>query len=637
MRILMIAARDSTNFAMSKIAKEFEKRGHEVLIYDKNLNSVNIRMFAQMGLKVHYYDELTDEIVNSCDIMFAHTTYVRDRKISKKLYTFFFNHIFVYGHENASDFVFTQCDDPYNTFPNKVVMKIGSPKMDRGHSELIPADESKRILFIETGHFPFGKKGRMQVAKLILAICEKCKDYTITVKPCFLLEDTKCVTRKNIDHIYRYLYKLCENKLPDNLELLMEHHDLDEYIYQSHSIVCYGSSSYLEASLSGRGVLYVDGIESLDAIGDRQNKYWKAFREFIEDSGIVVPYDKALDYLPDGILCSEKHLSKVLYSKEDTVPRMVDVVEHIWNQYLSKGIYPAVGHYEYNDYQKNMKCDPSMTAQRLEENNVYDVLCYEIQKADQSTGAEISFDTLKKQIRVWKNNRKLNEENKKSLIKKLDQMIQENYVVHKEEMMKNKIDQSILMKAYNKLKLFGDLERLYSENLLAKDAFYYYMGRHYCNQDDERGVEYWEKYINFLKNTTFEESDIYFTEAIIDYFNCLYLYYSRQENVERQKECLKQVDELSYVYQYIVVNYDVRCARLCKKAGLDDAMELLIHHWFEREHSEIQRYRELEINAEVYGFLAELYEKRGLSNEALKAREESKKNHKEKMQMIGGL
>lgn len=637
MRILMIAARDSTNFAMSKIAKEFEKRGHEVLIYDKNLNSVNIRMFAQMGLKVHYYDELTDEIVNSCDIMFAHTTYVRDRKISKKLYTFFFNHIFVYGHENASDFVFTQCDDPYNTFPNKVVMKIGSPKMDRGHSELIPADESKRILFIETGHFPFGKKGRMQVAKLILAICEKCKDYTITVKPRFLLEDTKCVTRKNIDHIYRYLYKLCENKLPDNLELLMEHHDLDEYIYQSHSIVCYGSSSYLEASLSGRGVLYVDGIESLDAIGDRQNKYWKAFREFIEDSGIVVPYDKALDYLPDGILCSEKHLSKVLYSKEDTVPRMVDVVEHIWNQYLSKGIYPAVGHYEYNDYQKNMKCDPSMTAQRLEENNVYDVLCYEIQKADQSTGAEISFDTLKKQIRVWKNNRKLNEENKKSLIKKLDQMIQENYVVHKEEMMKNKIDQSILMKAYNKLKLFGDLERLYSENLLAKDAFYYYMGRHYCNYDDERGVEYWEKYINFLKNTTFEESDIYFTEAIIDYFNCLYLYYSRQENVERQKECLKQVDELSYVYQYIVVNYDVRCARLCKKAGLDDAMELLIHHWFEREHSEIQRYRELEINAEVYGFLAELYEKRGLSNEALKAREESKKNHKEKMQMIGGL
>ena len=94
------------------------------------------------------------------------------------------------------------------------------------------------------------------------------------------------------------------------------------------------------------------------------------------------------------------------------------------------------------------------------------------------------------------------------------------------------------------MKLFGDLERLYSENLLAKDAFYYYMGRHYCNQDDERGVEYWEKYINFLKNTTFEESDIYFTEAIIDYFNCLYLYYSRQENVERQKECLKQVDEL---------------------------------------------------------------------------------------------
>lgn len=58
-------------------------------------------------------------------------------------------------------------------------------------------------------------------------------------------------------------------------------------------------------------------------------------------------------------------------------------------------------------------------------------------------------------------------------------------------------------------------------------------------------------------------------------------------------------------------------------------MELLIQHWFEREHSEIQHYRELEINSEVYVFLAELYEKKG-KNIRRKKREKQQKEIIEK-------
>lgn len=128
---------------------------------------------------------------------------------------------------------------------------------------------------------------------------------------------------------------------------------------------------------------------------------------------------------------------------------------------------------------------------------------------------------------------------------KLNRMIQKYYVANKEKLMQNKIDQSILMKAYSKLCMFDDLEQLYSKELLAKDAYYYYMGMHYCNIDDKRGTEYWKKYIDFLKNTSFEESDIYFTEAIIEYFNCLYLYYSRHKNLEKQKNVYSKL--MSYL------------------------------------------------------------------------------------------
>lgn len=634
MRVLMVAARDSTNFAMSKLAKELKNRGHEVLIYDKNLDNINVRMFQKLGLTVNYYDELTEEIVNGCDIMFAHTTYIRDKKIKKKLYTFFFNHIFVYGHENASDFVFTQCDDPYNTFPNKVVMKIGSPKLDHVFQEIVPAKESKRILFIETGHFPFGERGRTQVAQLILDMCKKCPDYTITVKPRFMLEDTKNVTRKNTDHIYKYIDKMCDGKIPPNLELLHKHYSLEEFIYQSHSIVCYGTSSYLEASLSGRGVIYIPDIESMDAVGDRQNKYWKAFNEFIKDTGVLVPYDNVLDYLPDGIPCSEKHLNKAIYSRENVVPKIVDVVEYVWNTFLSKGQYLANGHYEYNTYVDELRCDKDLTEQKLIENNTYDVLTYDIQKAMQALGADLSFEKVYNVLNEWKETMDFSEREKSALRKKLDEVIS-NYIVDNHEfLMENKIDQSILIQKYYELGKYDEIEKMNCDSLLAKDAYYYFMGMHYCDWLDSRGPEYIAKYTSFLKKISFEESEIYMPEQLIKAFNSVYIYYCRMNDLAQQKMCIEQMEELAEKYQYNVLNYEMRCARLCQKQNLLEGVKLLAKHWLKRDHSGFQKYRELELNAEAYKLLANIY---GLDGDAVRAEEcdkNAKRSHAEKIALI---
>lgn len=633
MRVLVIAAKDSSNFAMAKVAKELKSRGHEVLIYDTNLSKVNIRMFRQAGLQVHLLDELTDDVVESCDIMFGHTTYIRNKKISKKLYTFFCNHIFVYGHENETDFVFTQCDDPYNTFPNKVVMKVGSPKMDRLHTEIVPAEESKRILFIETGHFPFIEEGRMQVARLILDICEKCKDYTITVKPRFLPTDTKNLTRKNTDHIYKYIYEQCNNKLPSNLELLMEHHDLDEYIYQSHSIVCYASSSYLEAAISGRGVIYVDGIKTLDAIGDRQSKYWKAFNNFIRDSGIVVPYEKALDYLPDGIKCSERHLSKVLYSRENTVPRIVDVVEYVWENFLSKGLFPANGHYEYENYQETLRCDEKLTLEGLEANNVYDMLIYDIQWVMQSIGADLSFEPVFAEVNKWRKMMEFSEKRKSELRKKLSYVISRYVTDNEDLLMQNKIDQAILMQHYARLGEYNKIERLPFDMLEAKDAYFYYMGLHYCEEQDEKALDYWNKYLEYLKKTTFEESQIYRAQSVIEFYQQLFLYACQKKNMQIQENILCQMDELSEIYQYAVSNYEMKCAMICQEKGYDAAVELLVLHWLSRNHDEFSKYEEVENNEQAYKYLSEFYERNKEVKKAEHAKQKSMEYHKQKMKL----
>lgn len=634
MKVLFLAARDSANFAGVKIIMELMKRGHEVVVYDWSLDSVNVRMFQKHDIKVHYFDELTDEVVDSCDIMFCHTTFMGDPRIKKKLYTFFFNYIYVYGHENSSDFVFTQCDDEYNTYPNKAVMKIGSPKLDRIYPEIdIPVNESKQILVIESGHYPFGKEGREQVAQMILNICKKCPDYTVTVKPRFLPEDTKRVTRKNTDHIYGYLSQFAPDGLPVNLELLREHTDLEQMIYQSHAIVCYNTSAYLEAALSGRGVIYVSGIKSLDAIGDRQNRYWKAFNEFIEDTGIVVPYEKVLDYLPDGLICSQKHLNKTVYLRENVTSKMIDVVEYIFDNYLSKGLYPRIGKYEYKTYQDNMQADDNLTTSKLIMNNKHDVLVYECQKKDRSIGVDIDFGKMYAMIEQWRIDGKIEKVTLKELRKELGILMEQYIIEMQDKMHTNKIDQSILIESYSKLGRLNEIEEWDIDNLLAKDAYKFYMGVYYCDCMNPKGLEYINDYFDYLRQTSFCESNIYFPEPVIKAFISSFLYCARKKDRKLEKKYIDIMLELETSYKYDTMDFDIRCARICFQEEFYEEVLLLLQNWFTRDTSGIPVYRHLDRDVEAYGYLSEISKMKGNLKESQHYKDLSEEKRYEKMKL----
>ena len=628
MNILFLAARDSSNFAGIKMIKEFMSRGHQVYVYDKTLDEVNIRMFRKCGIEVKYFDELTDEVVDSCDIMFAHTTYTGDAKIRNKMYTFFFNHIFVYGHENNSDFVFVQSDDKYNAFPNKVVMKIGSPKLDRVYEEEIPSEKSNRILFIETGHYPFGKKGREQVARLILKICMEFQDYTITVKPRYLPTDTRKLTRRNTDHIYGYVNEMCNNSLPPNLELLYEHYDLEEMIYQSHSVVCYASSSYLEAASSGRGVIYVEGIDSVECIGDRKNKYWKAFTEYIEDSGIAVPYDEVTNYLPNGILCKEEHLDKALYSKEKVTEKIVEVTEYVWNNFLSKGIYPKPGHYEYNNYLEELKADLDLTKDKLIVNNKFDVLVYNCQRQEQAIGADLDFTGIYQLLEDWKATGYIEREELKALAKDLGKHLNLHILEHAALLMHNKIDQTILIKALFDSENPNAIIALHSSSLLAKDAYCYYMGLYYCSLNEhEKGLKLIDEYFEYVKRSSFDETFLYYSETLLSAFNCAFVSCAVRGDKAGEIRYLKTMNSLAEEYLYDVLNYDMRCARICYKKKLNAEVWILVENWLNRKKDGIQLYRVLELDVEAYLYKAEIAKMNGdiMGSEAF----EAKKKHTE--------
>ncbi|WP_373266123.1 hypothetical protein [Hungatella hathewayi] len=534
MRVLFILAKDSSNFAGSKIMAAFLKAGHEVLAYAEFMEEVNIRMVLSYHIEVHDIAALTDEIVETCDVMFSHSVYRWNDRIRTKKYTFFFNHIYVYGHENNSDFVFTQCDDPYNTFPNKAVMKIGSPKFDCGdRKNIIPADRSRNILFIETGHFPFGEKGRRQVAKLILDVCRRFPEFHLVVKPRFLPEDNRNLTRRNSDHMYNYLYQMSNNCLPPNLELLNRHRDLEEMICRSHSVVCYGTSSYLEAAISGRGLIIVDGIESEDIIADRKEKYWKYFNQYIEDTGCVVPYEKVLDYLPDGIICSDIHLKKALCSRENTAEKIVDAVEFVWKNFLSQNKFPEAKNYAYDTFKAEMQADENLTKKELIVRNRYDVLVYLIQKSERQLSADGFFDAMYDKIKIWREcgrleagctgNGNIGENGGiKILVRELTCEIQKNIVANKERLMGDKIDEVVLLRGMDSLKMTEELLKLDRTKLLADEAYCFYVGKQlFMKKQYKKMLPLLKDYFQYLQNIKYDESFLCHSNPMVAAFNMM--------------------------------------------------------------------------------------------------------------------
>ncbi len=554
MNILFLSSKDSTNFAMSKIIKAFVDKGHNVIAYTKYTDKHNIRQIEQFNIKVHHISEMTEETVDKCDIAFVHTMYKGNPMLLRKKYLFFFNHIFMYGHNNMSDFMFVQCNDPYRKYENKVVFKIGSPKYDRIYKTDISTEESKQILFIETGHFPFGEKGRRQVSKMLLDICANNKDYRIVVKPRFFPND-KNMTRRNTDHIYKYIYDLCDNNLPDNLTLLYKHIDLEQEIYKSHSIVCYGTSAYLEAALSGRGLVVVKGIESNEIYDDRKEKYWKYLYDFIEDSGCVVDIDKVNEYLPDGIKCSEKHLKKAVAHIGNTSERIVEIVEYVWENFLSNGLYPMPGEYDYSDYKERLIPKYSIDTNQLVENKIINSLETLIHLMEAQISVYIDWQELYSIINTWKNDKKLKMDDFDGLMNTFNGYIHSLIVKNKNLLLNDYLDSLVLLRSLDNRHMYDKIEHL--ENVLphAKASDFYFGKAAFMKSDYKKSMDYFMTYFKYIKNMSYDESFLCNAnpiKAALQWYVEASTYEADDERIIELKEVLRDWQNESFnLYNYL--------------------------------------------------------------------------------------
>lgn len=370
MKIVMILCKDTNNFTMHHFAKYFTESDHSIDFYSLFLDKNHLYMFQDMDITIKDAALLTSEILEKYDIAITYPNLFAQlpNLIYSKTYIFAFDNHYLDEPVIGVDCMFERGSGwrPKLLAGHRAectYMVVGEPKHDTWNFQNVK-EKKNRILFIDSGHYPFGLEGKTKVAEFLLKAAEKFPAYEIIVKPRVLKGDSN-VTHANKLLLYDVIDKVTGGQLPSNLILLQEHLDLNELIASAHTVVCMYTTAYIDAAVQGKGLIILQNLPNEENAEVRIETHWKIAEEIMKSSGCLVDYRDALKYLPEGIHCSEKHLQEQIYSTGHITQKIANTIEWLWEKYLSKHHYPKPVEYFYDSAPDIMCTDEYISMERL--------------------------------------------------------------------------------------------------------------------------------------------------------------------------------------------------------------------------------------------------------------------------------
>lgn len=310
--------------ALVNLYRECMQRGMEVELCSTSFRVNDIRCFERAKIKkmaevnIGEYDVLLaarsifDYPIPISDIIGYHGLIVAD---NTTLYD---------GNDVYGDIVFTSGRNNYGTL---IECGIALPTVSTGCVKVNPNNvgkaSTKKIVWIESGHFPYGKIGRQQEADLIRQICLTYLDYEVVVKPRYLRSECTDVKHCNGDHLFYYLDEV--KKETPNLTLLENASSLGDVIADAETVIHTYSSAFQEAVLLGKGIINIGDIYSEETIDLRKNR-WERIKAYINRAECTCNQADVLAHLPMGMRCSEQYKEYILGNEPTPVEAMIETI-----------------------------------------------------------------------------------------------------------------------------------------------------------------------------------------------------------------------------------------------------------------------------------------------------------------------
>lgn len=500
MRILVITAHDAVNLSIENVVREFIRRGHEVGIFARRMENRHIRMFKNLNIPIMPMSELTVQKIKKYDCAFCPMDSVSSLTF-QDIYIFTYNFIFNNRWTTAGgDFMFVQTENrPILQWEDCARMAVGSPKNDAVIEQKV---NNNKILFVDTGHYPFGMEGKAQLSETLLSFCRKFPDYDFIVKPRWLPNEINDIHVSTI-HLYDVIADLCDGRLPDNLQLLYEYRDMQDLIDECIAVITPGSSAYLDAALRGKGILILDGFKSENSYDLRTDTIWKQQFADMAESGCLVHYKDAEKYLPYGIKCSEDHLNKVTAYRGNVSYEIANVMEYVVRKFLSKNRFPAIQRYDLLSYQEKIQEDSNINYTALKQRRMKNQVLAISRRFDW-VAADIDYSRWLDLLDCCYRDYLPNPESLRAFSGKMHRELQELWAEHKEELSRDPIDQSLFLQSLFNTGRHEEILNLKPNEVVCQCAYNYYMGR-ICKEQRQytEAIQYLKKFLDEVSGRSY--------------------------------------------------------------------------------------------------------------------------------------
>lgn len=465
-KILFVLGKDVHNKPAYKIYRECLKRGYEVDLYATTLEDGHINIFWEAKSAIRHINTLTEEQISLYDYIFSAVPIYGQTLFRDAHKYIFLNPSSSYLDDPyfSGDFVFTVRDisrplvegeqwpvEVFNLIRCTPGMATGGAHLEK--SEIENREKTKKILFIDAGHFPFGTK--RELAEYVIHIAEACPDYEVSVKPRYLPGDED-TTHKNKENLYEYLDN--RESLPPNLALIRKHTDLWEELANVDLVICpEATTSYVETILADKNIIIFTGFPNQESIlwnADRA----KLFCGITGNLSCRVRYQDIFEYLPQGFKVDAGKLQNILYKTQNVAEDIVDAMEYIYVNFISKDIFPKEKYYKSDSYLDEMQPDYSLTWEdiihRRYRLSLYDYAASQIVRLYIS-GMDCS-EILEYINGVPDNN--FDKAHLEELIKRLQEKLYHCYIQNSAKMMKTAYSPSLLCLAYFKENRFDEFK-----------------------------------------------------------------------------------------------------------------------------------------------------------------------------------
>lgn len=506
--ILFVLGKDVHNKGTYKVYRECIKRGFQATVYASSFLDNHNYLFERDNVCIHDLNNLNEEDLNRYDYIFsAIPLFERSIFLNAQKYIFLnpsthFDEVYFSG-----DFIFTARDLSKNLIEGeewsieKLNYLKSLPAMATGGAALekrnLPVCNSKIILFVDAGHFPFGTK--QELVEYIIEIAKYCPEYTIRVKPRYLPSD-KNTTHTNKENIFDYFNNQLE--LPLNLELIHEHTDFGDELEKAELVICpEGTTSYEEVILAGKNLLIFTGFPNKDNVLWPESRI-KMFNKIPANLHNRVYYKDIFQYLPKGIATSLDDLRESLYRIEHVAESIVDAMEYIFSKYISCNVFPKKDYYKTENYSSIMHKDSMANWDTIKKKR-YKSLLYDL-VAEKMSILCAKIDCTKIVSYIEDNSRQLVEEHFNEEKEKLCSILNELLIQNQNEMKKSQYAQSVLCMAYYKKNM---LNKINYENLKCATYLAYCFARiEYDKNNYLSSLKYIDKYFEEVNKNKYDVS-----------------------------------------------------------------------------------------------------------------------------------